>query len=77
MSPRAFEDVLRFNGLSISKVADLADIQRATISGLLGGHARASTPMAHRIADATGAHPETLFPTLREHTFAEVESAAA
>ena len=73
MSPTAWTDVLNFKGLTLTQAADMAGIQRATISGLAGGHARASVPMAHAIANAIGCHPETLFPTLR----ATYEEAAA
>lgn len=76
MSPTAWTDILNIKGLTLTQAAELADIQRATLSGLSGGHARASVPMAHAIANAIGCHPETLFPTLRP-LFTEVEEAAA
>lgn len=60
----AWDDVLRLTGRSLTQVADLADVPRPTLSSLLGGHHKASVPMAHRIAAAVGCHPETLFPTL-------------
>lgn len=75
MSPTAWTDITNLRGLSLTEAADLVGIQRATISGLYGQHARASVPMAHQIADALGCHAETLFPTLRP-TFAEAEVAA-
>lgn len=46
--------------------------ERATLSGLVGGHARASVTVAHQLADSLGCHVETLFPTMRTGTFAEV-----
>lgn len=60
----AWDDVLRLSGLTLTEVAKLADVPRATLSSLLGGHHRASVPMAHRIATAIGCRPETLFPDL-------------
>jgi plasmid maintenance system antidote protein VapI len=64
MNRAAWDDMLRLTGLSLTQVADLAEIPRPTISGLYGGHHRASVPMAHRIATAIGCNPQTLFPTL-------------
>lgn len=72
LSPSAWNDVLRLKRLTLSEVAELADINRATISGLVGGHARASLPMARQLADALEVDAETLFPTLRHRLFAEV-----
>src|SRR5690606_18061268 len=75
MSPKAWEDVLNLRGTTLTEVAKRADLQRATLSGLTGGHARASVPMARRVADALGVHVETLFPTMRA-VFAEADEAA-
>ena len=75
MSPTAWTDILNLRGVTLTEVAKLADLQRATLSGLTGGHARASVPMAHRVATALGVHVETLFPTMRP-TFTEVDEAA-
>lgn len=72
LSRSAFDDVLRLRGLSITEVAELAELPRATISSLLGGFHRASNPQTHRIALAVGVSPETLFPTLRADLFAAV-----
>lgn len=72
LSRPAFDDVLRLRGLSITEVAELAELPRATVSSLLGGFHKASTPQAHRIALAIGVAPETLFPTLRADLFAAV-----
>lgn len=60
----AWDDLLRFTGLTLSAVADRADVPRATLSGLVGGHHRASKPVAHRLAVALDVHPGTLFPDL-------------
>lgn len=60
----AWEDVLALKGLTLTQVAELAEIPRPTLSGLLGGHHKAAVPMAHRIAGAIGVQPATLFPTL-------------
>ncbi len=60
----AWEDVLKLAGLSLTQVAELSEVPRATLSGLLGGHHKASVPMAHRVATAIGVQPATLFPTL-------------
>lgn len=75
LSPTAWSDFLNLRGLTLTEAAKLADLQRATISGLVGGHARASVPMAHAISAALGLHPETLFPTLRSSLYSEVEAA--
>jgi transcriptional regulator with XRE-family HTH domain len=60
----AWEDMLRLTGLSLTQVAERAEVARPTLSTLLGGRHGASVPMAHRIAAAVGCHPQTLFPTL-------------
>ena len=60
----AWEDVLRLQGLSLTQVADMAEVPRPTLSSLLGGHHKASVPTAHRIAKAVDCNPQTLFPTL-------------
>jgi plasmid maintenance system antidote protein VapI len=60
----AWDDLLRLTGLSLTQVAERAEVPRPTLSSLLGGHHKASVPMAHRIAAAIGCHPGTLFPTL-------------
>lgn len=72
LSPKAWDDVLRFKGDTLTAVADRADIPRATVSGLVGGFHRASVPTAHKLANALGCDPETLFPTLRASTYSEV-----
>lgn len=64
LNAQAWEDVVNSRGYTPTSVAELADVPRATISSLLGGHHAASVPMAHRIALAVGVHPETLFPSL-------------
>ncbi|QXC59362.1 helix-turn-helix domain-containing protein [Aquihabitans sp. G128] len=60
----AWEDVLRLAGLSLTQVAEMSEVPRATLSGLLGGHHKASVPMAHRIAGCIPVQPATLFPSL-------------
>lgn len=60
----AWDDVLRLSGLTLTRVAELAEVPRPTLSSLIGGHHKASVPMAHRIAKALGCRPETLFPDL-------------
>lgn len=60
----AFQDFLDRTGLSITEVADRADLPRSTVSALLGGFSKAATPNAHKIAAAVGCRPGTLFPTL-------------
>lgn len=64
LNREAFRDLLDRTGLSLTEVADLADLPRSTLSALLGGHSKAATPNAHRIAAAVGCRPATLFPTL-------------
>lgn len=53
--------MLRITGLSLTEIAERADVPRATLSGLVGGHHRASRPVAHRLALALDVHPGTLF----------------
>lgn len=65
LSPTAWDDVLTLRGDNLTNVAERADIPRATLSGLVGGHHRASVPIAHQLANALGVNAETLFPTLR------------
>ena len=65
LNAQAWEDVLRLTGLSLTQVAERSGVPRPTISSLLGGHHKASVPMAHRVASAVGVHAETLFPDLR------------
>lgn len=60
----AWEDVLTLKGLSLTQVAELADIPRPTLSALLGGFNKASVPAAHRIAAALGVQVATLFPSI-------------
>ena len=60
----AWEDMLEAKGLDLTTVAELSEVPRSTLSGLLGGHHNASVPMAHRIAAAVGCRPPTLFPGL-------------
>lgn len=64
LSASAWEDVLRLSGLQLTQVAERAGLPRATLSSLLGGHHKASIPVAKQLSDALGVHPETLFPTL-------------
>lgn len=60
----AFQDFLDRTGLSLTEVADRADLPRSTVSALLGGYSRAATPNAYKIATAIGCRAETLFPDL-------------
>lgn len=62
----AWDDVLRYTGLSLTQVAERSEVPRSTLSSLLGGHHSASVPTAHRIATAIGCNPGTLFPSLSE-----------
>lgn len=64
LSASAWRDITKARGLSITEIAEVTDIQRATISGMVGGHARASLPMAQKLADALGCEIGTLFPLL-------------
>lgn len=68
----AFDDVLRLTGRSLTEIARLSGVPRATISSLYGGFHRASVPTTHKIARAAECHPQTLFPTL----LVEVEEVA-
>lgn len=64
LNARAWDDMVRMSGTSLTQVANSSDIPRPTLSGVVSGNQRASVPMAHRIAAAIGCHVETLFPTL-------------
>lgn len=64
LSRQAWDDILRLSGLSLTRVAELADVPRPTLSSLVGGHHKASVTMAHQIARALGCDPVTLFPSL-------------
>lgn len=64
MSREAWEDILRLVGLSLTEVADIAEVPRPTLSAVSRGHSKASVPLCHKIARALGCHPHTLFPTL-------------
>lgn len=64
LSRPAWDDLLRLTGLSLTAIAEMSDVPRPTLSSLLGGHHKASVPMAHKIAGTLGVHPATLFPTL-------------
>lgn len=64
LSPQAWEDALNQAGLTLTQVAERSGVPRPTISGLLGGHSRASAPMTKALADTLSVHPQTLFPTL-------------
>lgn len=65
LSTEAWDDILRLSGLTLTLVAERADIPRPTLSSLLGGHHAASAPMAHKLAAAVRCNPATLFPSLR------------
>lgn len=60
----AWDDLLKIRGLTLTEVAERAEIPRPTLSSLLGGHHAASVPNCHRIAAALDCNPQTLFPTL-------------
>lgn len=64
LSTRAWDDILRLSGTNLTTVAERSGINRATLSGLVGGHHAASVPTTRKLAEALGVHAETLFPTL-------------
>lgn len=64
LSVDAWNDILELRGMTLTEVADRAEIPRSTMSSLLGGFHRASLPMTHRIAAAAGCRVRTLFPGL-------------
>jgi transcriptional regulator with XRE-family HTH domain len=76
LNPDAFEALLQCSGRTITDVAEAAGIERATLSGLIGGHSRAAVPNAHRIAGVLGCRPAAIFPTLRAD-FAEADPGMA
>lgn len=60
----AWDDVLRLAGLDLPGVAHISDVPQPTLRSLIGGHRKASVPMAYKIASAIGCRAETLFPDL-------------
>lgn len=64
LSRPAWDDTIKHAGLTLADIEERTGIKRASISGLLGGHSRASTPNATKLAHTLGVHVETLFPTL-------------
>lgn len=77
LNREAFAELLDRTGLTLTDVADRADLPRSTVSALVGGHSRAATPNAHKIALAIGCRPATLFPTLTPHFIAAPKLEAA
>jgi transcriptional regulator with XRE-family HTH domain len=77
LNREAFQDLLDRTGLTLTEVADRADLPRSTLSALLGGFSKAAAPNAHRIALAIGCRPATLFPTLLPDFKAASKSEAA
>lgn len=77
LSVSAWEDVVvAGKKLTVTEVAALTGINRASISGLLGGHTRASLSMARELANGIGVHAETLFPLLDREMANDIEAAA-
>lgn len=64
LSPQAFEFAANAVGLTITELGERSGIPRATISGLVGGHHRASVKMVKALADALSCPASVLFPTL-------------
>lgn len=64
MSADAWEDCVALTGRNQTQIASLANVPRATLAGLIGGHHSASPTVAHKIAAAVGVSPGTLFPSL-------------
>lgn len=75
LNPDALEALLRCSGTTITDLAKKSDVNRSTISGLLGGFARSSVPQAHKLSLALGCSPAALFPTMREN-FVEADGKA-
>lgn len=72
LSAPAFDFAANAAGLNITELAERSGLQRATISGLLGGHHRASITKIAALSDALGCPPAMLFPTLIP-AFAEID----
>lgn len=63
LNTHAWDDlVVGAKKLTVTEVAALTGVNRASISGLLNGHTRASLPMARDLCQGLGLHVETLFP---------------
>lgn len=73
----ALEDILRLTGISVTRLAELADVPRSTISALQGQHHGASIDMAAKIARALDVKRETLFPSLIEWADEEASAVSA
>jgi transcriptional regulator with XRE-family HTH domain len=78
LSTAAWNDVV-VNGkkFTVTEVAALTGVNRASLSGLLGGHTRASLTMARNLADGLGVSAETLFPLLDPRLAADAVEVAA
>lgn len=63
-------------GTSLTTFAKEADINRATLSGLVAGHQRASVELAHKLATTAGCRVGTLFPSLGRDAERLAEAAA-
>jgi DNA-binding XRE family transcriptional regulator len=60
----ALEAFMLLAGTTQTQLAELAELKRATLTGIIGGYAGASTPIAHKIAAALGCPPAAIFPTM-------------
>jgi plasmid maintenance system antidote protein VapI len=64
MNRAAWDFFLRERGLSLTQVAEESDTPRPSLSAIVGGHNRASVPIAHRLAAVLRCEPGVLFPDL-------------
>lgn len=64
LNRHAWDDILRLSGLNLPSVSARSEIPASTLRTLTNGLRNASIPMAHKLADAVGCRPETLFPDL-------------
>lgn len=60
----AWDDMVRLNGTTLTKVANRTGIARPTLSSLAGKHSNASRAVADKLADALACNVGTLFPAL-------------
>lgn len=63
-------------GKNLTTIAHEAEMNRATLSGLVAGHQLASVELAHRVATTVGCRVGTLFPSLGSDAARLAERAA-
>lgn len=73
LSRYAFDDLLRWQRLSMTEAAQRSGLPLSTLSGLVNGDHRASMKTVRALSEGLGVNAETLFPEL---AFADLREAA-